>query len=169
MNYLEEWTGLQSSDVLFDTDVNSWSMYTALLNERIFGKKQIVFLIEDEDGEKFGYYLHTTVKEIMWEEKAFEADSESFEFNIQSKDNRLPNPMKFEIKDVKEGGYKLWLNDNDPGFLIFIGDIVLMLKNYKNCCLCSQKNENFDYHGIENALCGKTGFELKRLVVIQMK
>ena len=31
------------------------------LNERIIGKSKLVFLIEDEDGEIFGYYLNTKI------------------------------------------------------------------------------------------------------------
>ena len=63
-NQLEEWTGLKCSDIVFDSDVDNWSVRTSVFNERIIGKKQLVFLIEDKDeGEKFGYYLNTEVVE----------------------------------------------------------------------------------------------------------
>ena len=60
--------------------------------------------------------------------------------------------------------------------LIKLGEIVLEKENTKNESYCSYQNEyndKFDYHGIENALCGKTEdnnpFTPKRILVIQMK
>ena len=45
-----------------------------------------------------------------------------------------------------------------------------MKENYKNESRCYQSEYNFDYHGIENALCGKYEyFTPKRILVIQMK
>ena len=76
----EEWTGLQCSDIVFDSNVDNWSKDTSVFNERIIGKKQLVFLIEDEDGEKFGYYLNTQVIEKYG--KWIETDKKSFHFNL---------------------------------------------------------------------------------------
>jgi hypothetical protein len=50
-----------------------------------------------------------------------------------------------------------------------------LFKNYpneKNKTFCFQNEDNYDYHGIKNALCGKTNptyFTPKRILVIQMK
>ena len=60
---LEEWTGLECGEILFDSTVDDWAMRTSVFDERIIGRKQLIFLIEDEDGEKFGYYLNTEVIE----------------------------------------------------------------------------------------------------------
>ena len=43
----------------------------SVFNERIIGRKQFVFLIEEEGGEKFGYYLNSEViekeiKQLRW-------------------------------------------------------------------------------------------------------
>ena len=59
-------------------------------------------------------------------------------------------------------------------------DIVgLMKENRKNKSYCYQSEEGFNYHGIENALCGKIRywnngewkgkFKPKRILVIQME
>ena len=60
--------------------------------------------------------------------------------------------------------------------LIWLGDISLYKENYKNESCCYQNEDNFDYHGIENALSGKEpneneemSFIPKRILVIQMK
>ena len=99
-NQLEQWTSLKCSDIVFDSNVENWSKHTSVLNEKIIGKKQLAFVIEDEEGEIFGYYLNTKIIE----KKGYqEIDNKSFCFNLQSKDNRLSKPMKFEIKDLKSG------------------------------------------------------------------
>ena len=159
--------------VVFDSDIDNWSRDTSVFNERIIGKKQLVFLIEEEeDGEIFGYYLNTKiVKKYGWQK----TDSKTFQFNLQSKNNRLKQPMKFEIKDLKWGG--IWMYEKSDSRLINFGDIDLKKENDKNKSYCCENKYKFDYHGIENALCGKTNtwrnngnnFTLKRILVIQMK
>ena len=106
--------------------------------------------------------------------KKIETDNKSFEFNLES-NGRLQQPMKFEIKDSKEGGYKLY-EKSDSHFLIRLGDIYLYKENNKNESRCYQNENQFDYHGIEKALCGKIWneddeqyFTPKRILVIQMK
>ena len=43
-----------------------------------------------------------------------------------------------------------------------------MKENDKNGSSCNQHENYFNYHGIENALCGKDEFTPKRILVIQM-
>ena len=42
---IEEWTGLKIGETLFDSNVDNWKENISLLNERIIGKKQLVFII----------------------------------------------------------------------------------------------------------------------------
>jgi hypothetical protein len=100
---------LQCDEVLFDSNRDNWKHGKSVLNERIIGKKQVIFLIEDEDGERFGYYLNT---EVIFEEydQWIETDEKSFHFNFQS-NGRLKQPMKFEIKDLY-WGYVLYEKSN---------------------------------------------------------
>ena len=79
--------------------------------------------------------------------------------------------MKFEIKDLIGGGYVLCKKSDD--YLIWLGDIYLRKEKYKDKSSCVQNENRFSYHGIENALCGKTWgkneyYTLKRILVIQM-
>ena len=160
---LEEWTSLKCSDILFDSDVDDWSEYTSVFDKKVYGKKQLTFIIEDEDGQIFGYYMNSTVKKYSVK---LSTDNNSFEFNLQSH-GRLPKPMKFEIKDLEKGG--IVLNQQSYYFLISLGEIYLQKENHKNDSFCNQDESRFDYHGIENALCGKEYFKTKRILVIQMK
>ena len=75
-----EWTGLKWGETLFDSNVDNWSKDTSVLNERIIGKKQLVFIIEDDRGEIFGYYMNTEVIEKYCERQ--ETDLKSFHFNL---------------------------------------------------------------------------------------
>ena len=160
---IEEWCQMKIGETLFDSDIDDWSQNTSVFNEKIIGKKQLLFLIEDIDGEKFGYYLNTEIIEKYG--KHIATDNKSFHFNIQS-NGRIQHPMKFEIKNSNWGGYKLFKKTDS--YLIFIGNISLKKKSYKES-YCEQDEELFDYHGIENALCGKEHFISKRILVIQMK
>ena len=171
---IEEWTGLKCSDILFDSNVDNWSEETSVFNERIIGKKQLIFLIEDEDNEIFGYYCNTQIIE-KYDYYRQETDFGSFQFNLQSKNNRLKQPMKFEIKDLQYSGIELY-EKSDSG-LICLGNIILCKENKKYQSYCDNNEDDFNYHGIENALCGKTFddwgngdmFISKRILVIQMK
>ena len=172
LKQLEEWTSLKCSDIIFDSNFYNWSYNSSVLNERIIGKKQLIFIIEDEYGEIFGYYFNTYIVEEYYEWN--ETDNKTFHFNLQSKYNRLDKPMKFEIKNLKEGG--ICLSEQSDDWLIRLGDINLRKENKKNRSFCYQNKDKFNYHGIENALCGKSAkkffgesFTPKRILVIQMK
>ena len=77
--------------------------------------------------------------------------------------------MKFEIKYLKKGGIYLYKKSSE--YLMALGDIYLNKENNKNESYCYQSEDHFNYHGIEKALCGKTGdyFTPKRILVIQME
>ena len=173
---LEKWIGLKCCDIIFDSKVDNWSKESNTLNDRIIGKSKLVFIIEDEDNEMFGYYLNSEVmnNRNQWNE----TDEKSFHFNLLSKNYRLPSPMKFEIIDTWNGGYWLW--DELSNRLISIGDICIYKEYMKSLSRCFLRSEyRFNYHGIPNALCGKTTnylefkknentFIPQRIVVIQM-
>ena len=175
---LEKWTGLQYNSIVFDSNIDDWKENTSVFDEKIMGKKQIVFLIEDEDGEKFGYYLNTQITNEKYAGiMPRQTDSKSFEFNLQS-NGRLKQPMKFEIRNINEG-YKV--SEKSSSWLISLGDIILLKENMRHESYCWQYEDKFNYHGVEKALCGKkidkivnqrkygTTFTPKRILVLQMK
>ena len=59
---IEKWTGSGCEEVVFDSDIHNWSINTSVFDVKIIGRRQLVFVIEDERGEKFGYYLNTEIK-----------------------------------------------------------------------------------------------------------
>ena len=113
-------------------------------------------------------WAHTSIRPLG-QAASLQTDKKSFEFNLES-NGRLQQPMKFEIRDCKYGGYFLYEESDDC--LITLGDIILYKANYKSESCCSQNEYYFYYHGIKNALCGKPYYFpliIRRLVVIQMK
>ena len=172
---LEEWTGLECGDVIFDSEIDNWKVNESVFDDKIIGRKQLVIIIEDDHNEKFGYYLNTEIKNEY--NKWISTDNKSFEFNIES-NGRLNEMMKFPIKDIKYGCnlYDKW-NER----LIILGNIILYKENNKNKSLCLQREDKYDYQGIPNTLCGKAKnkdengefkteyFTPFRIVVIQME
>ena len=169
LKQLEEWTGLKCSEVIFDSNDDDWSKDTSVLNERIIGKKQLIFLIEDDRGEKFGYYLNTEVVEKYWKpgDPPVEKDNKSFHFNLQSKNNRLNKPMKFEIIDLYSGGIELYKKSD--GSLIWLGEILLSKENEKGESYFMRYVKPIEDNEIKKELYRKEDFIPKRILVIQMK
>ena len=163
---LNEWTNMECNEILFDSDVDDWSKDTSVFDKKVFKQEQLIFLIEDEDGQKFGFYLDGM---IMSYNRDLPGDDNSFCFNLQS-NGRLDRPMKFEVlksKIFKTNVYHLYPNVDKN--LIRIGDIYLYKKNWKNQSFCQQ--DCFDYHNIEKAISGKCEMECinpKRILVIQL-
>ena len=168
---LEEWTSLDCGDILFDTNIDNWSLHTSNIHERIFGKEQLVFLIEDTDGEIFVYYYNTRISNHFDYVAPKATDNETFLFNIQS-NGRLNEPMKFEIKNRLFGG--MYIRCETHPILIQLGCISLSKENVEGDSKCIELSDRFDFHGIDNAICGKSSrnnkcFTLKRLLIIQME
>ena len=165
MKQIHIWTNLECREIVFDSQKDNWSIGSSSFNQKIKGKKQLLFLIENTNQEKFGYFLNTNVfgNNNQW----IQTDKKSFEFNLKS-NGRLEIPLQFEIINTIEGGYKL-MNKNDE-ILIQIGSICLYKANKSNKSHCNNMNY-FDYYGIEKALSGNIypqTFTPKQFFVIQM-
>ena len=182
---LEEWCELECQEVVFDSIIHNWSKRTSEFNDKIMGKKNLLFLIEDENDQIFGYYLNGRIpyynefgNNVQREPGGTvylveEVGNKTFHFNLKS-NGRIPKPMKFEIIDTKRNVFELF----DPGhpILICLGDIYLekSTKQFDEC-KTFQDETTFNYHGIPNALSGiekirfyGTTFIIKRFIVIQM-
>ena len=166
---LEEWTGLKCGKIIFNSDIDNWDLGSTVFYDRIFGKKQLLFLIEEERGQKFGYYCNTEMLERP--AQRVETDTKTFQFNLYSH-GRLPGPMKFEIRNTQYGGYNAPnKNTRDDYRMISLGDIVIYKEGKKYKSYCCQFDERWDYHGIKNALHGreKINYIPSKVVVIQME
>ena len=160
---IEQWTGKKVGCAIYDTFKDDFKTKIPLVNI-ITEKSQLVFVIEDTEGNKFGYYLATQL------EKKFDAwiptNEHSFTFSLKS-NGRLPGPMKFEQLN-KTYGYYNYSTEN--GKIAFPGyDIYLGIESKQNLHGTRHNPTITNLHGIENPLTGRAGnFILKRFVVIQM-
>ena len=165
MIQLEEWTGKKCGEILFDSDKDDWSN-NKIFNQRLINKCNILFLIEDTNGNKFGGYLNETITKYgnTWNENI--PDSNAFVFSLKSK-GRINGMMKFENKNTN---YSFLLFNNDS-YLMEFGtghDIFLCNKRNKEQSHCKQSSI-YEYHGIIQTLSDNDNFTPKRFVVIQMK
>ena len=170
---LEEWTGVKCSNVIFDSNIDNWKQYESVFNERIIGKKQLVFLIESEDGDKFGYYSHDTIDQNNFKPQYYQS-SDSFLVNISNR-NGILNAIKCQTHNPYN---KVQLFDESDKKLIQIGDILLQKKEYENeSCweelteLLSANNNTKRISSLSSRSNGFKGkqFTPKRIIVLQMK
>ena len=164
---LEEWTWKRCVEIIFDTNKDEWNKNTKF-EEIMFGKKHLIFVIEDDQNNKFGYYFDIMIHSI----DKYVKGNKSFLFSLKS-NGRINGMMKFE--EISGNGFYIHSNSNSKLFEINGG--IDVYKEYK-------KNEStvyyydycFDYHGITKAFhpkLEKNGdrqyFTPKRITVIQMK
>ena len=172
-NQLEQWTGKKCNLILFDSTRDNWTQNTTEFNRKVMGKSQLIFLIEDTNGNKFGYYLNTRVEPNRYNQWVG-TNSGTFFFSLKS-NGRITQGngmMKFEIKETKES--YCFLDSSNERMIALggcFGDITIFHANHKTKCSAYQNEDKFNYHGIPHALYGKVHpqtFTPRRFVVIQM-
>ena len=45
MKQLEEWTEMKCSQIIFNSDVDNWAENTSVFDEKVLGKKQLLFVV----------------------------------------------------------------------------------------------------------------------------
>ncbi|BFU21960.1 trichohyalin, putative [Entamoeba histolytica] len=161
---IEEWTEKRINNILFDSDIDNWNIDTSVFDQRIWNKEDIIIIIEDSRGNKFGGYVNSKIDKV----ESYIYDSKSFLFSLES-NGRIKGMKKFDIKYPE---YAFILHNKSDNCLFEFGlggysDIHVYKENNKTKSYCIQ--DSFDYKGIENALCGKYRFTPKRIIVIEMK
>ena len=163
--YLSQWTNKTIKEELFDSTLHNWSRETSVFDDKIIGKKNLLFIIEDETNNLFGYYLSTEIPPEY--DTCIETTTESFFFTLET-NGRIEHPMKFELIETW-GGYRLG-SKNDK-WLIAFGNYAVIVgkedKKYKS--ECRQYDDEINYHGISYPFCGSYAFKPKRIVVFQME
>ena len=161
---IEKWTNKKLGEIIFDSNIHSWKRNTSILDSKIIGKSKLLFLIEDERNNLFGYYFDSLI-ENKYHTK-IPTNKNSFIFSLRS-NGRINGMMKFEIKKTECG---LWIHKKDDNLLLSLGycDIYLYKDNEKFSSYCKQDNNDFNYNGYLNVLTGSYNFVPKRFFIIQM-
>ena len=159
---IEEWTSKKCEEIVFDSEKDDWSYGgKSTFDSKILNKNQLIFIIEDTEGNRFGGYIDATIDKIGWIE-----DSKSFIFSIESK-GRLNSMKKFNIRKP-EFAFCLYKKSYERLFEIGLEDIHIFKKGSRYGKHYCEQN-SFNYERNQNTLCGKEYFGIKRFTVIQMK
>jgi hypothetical protein len=120
---LENWIGLKYISLLFDSRYDNWSMNDSLFDSCVFGKENIVVVVDDNQGNKFGVYLKAKIDNYQyqefgeWKGEAI-TDPHAFVFSLKNND-RLKGMMKFPIKTTdKDHAFILYKRDSPMLFCI---------------------------------------------------
>ena len=62
---IEEFCDLTLLDVIFDSEYDNWSVSKSVFDQKIFGKENLVFVIEDTEGNLFGGFINSTINDII--------------------------------------------------------------------------------------------------------
>ena len=164
INKIEEWTKLKYNNVIFDTSIDNWTRGNSNFSQKVFGKTNLAFIIQDEKLNEFGCYVKSEINKT--DSKII--DTNAFVFSLHSH-GRLQHPTRFEMKN-KSGEIFCLYNDENPSWLFGIGNSYLfdigVSKKGINADHCVQSS--FDYRGYSNVLIGEKKFIPKRIVVIQL-
>ena len=174
---VEKMCDLRYKELIFDTEICNWDQYTSTFDQRIYGKEQLVFLIEDTKGNMFGGFVNEKINRYEYYQKEQMKgrsiiDENAFVFALKSEGKEIKHPTKMNIlPDEKNNAFTLY--KQDWGVLFSFGggnDIHIMKEKYKTGCYCIQ--QSFDYDGEKCVFVGKEDvvepFTIQRLQVWQM-
>ena len=162
----EEWTGMTSATILFDSTVDLF-MDDSLF-EKVKSKKNIAIIATTTDGDVFGGFYSVAVTE---QEKEFR-DRDVFIFSFESH-GRCETPQMFVLKkEMEDDAGVEFRKDNTYGrFVVFwAGYGRFFLGNEKSLTYCTGLSRGFQ--GIEDTtLTGveREEFTCCRIVAIQLK
>ena len=161
---LEMWTRMKVGEILFDSTIDDYSVGSSIFEQKMLGRSDIVFLIEDNETNKFGYYLSTPV--ILKFGKWIATNKKSFLFSLENV-NRPGQTMKCPIRDTRFGYGALWRTDKS---LCILGNQIVLSRKNSGChCVYEENQKYFNFKNTMNVLRQVGTFTLKRFLVIQMK
>ena len=166
MKKLEEWTNMKCQDVLFDSTKDNWNQNMSVFNNKIIGKRNLIFLVTSSKNVKFGSFIHSPITHIG-EVKKEQSDTTSFTFSFKNRNFR-----KYSIR--RNASTVMWTYNPSDNLLFGIGSNDFNInKNGKQSVLAQQQKPNatFEYGSEAHPFTGESGnnFIHKRVVVIQMK
>ena len=174
ISQIENWSGLKYLALLFDSKYDNWSMNDSIFDSCIFGKENIVVLVDDHQNNRFGVFLKSKIETYQYQEFGewkgqSITDGNAFVFSVKS-NNRFNGMMKFPIKSTdKEHAFILYKRDSPMLFCVGGNDISIKKEEYKSKCFCKQSS--FSYQGKSNCLIGREGsenpFTVMRVRVLQ--
>ena len=161
---IHELTNKQVGNILFDSDIHSWSKDNNEFTRKLNGKKDIIIVIENDARDIFGGYIGSKINigEIINDKKCF-----VFSF----KKNNEWTSKRYNRNGIG-GSYLISIDKRNTlfGFGIVndgFGEDIIVSKKEESCGICQQ--ECYDYNGEKNALTDSNGFSVEHILVYQLK
>ena len=129
MRQLEEWTNKKCTEIVFDSDKDNWSENTSVFDSKVINKSNLIILIEDKEGQKFGGYVNEKITGV----NTWINDQNAFLFSLNS-NGRLNGMMKFNVSNPSRA-FMLYPKTSENNILFRFGykngfsDIRLNLKD----------------------------------------
>ncbi|ELP86170.1 hypothetical protein EIN_328570 [Entamoeba invadens IP1] len=102
---LEEIAQQKISNVLFDSITDDWSKNTSVFGDKINNKTNVLFLVEDDQNNKFGGVLYDEINIDTWIDT-----KTSFIFSLVR--NGILNPIKFDLQFGQNRAFIVSVKDN---------------------------------------------------------
>ena len=164
IKFIEDWTRKKIISIVFDSDEDNWETGKEF-SQYIIGKSNLLFMIDDEQNNRFGGYINSKITES----DKFIHDDNAFIFSLRS-NGRLSKPTQFKIKNPEDAFISI--TDHDRYIFAFGGGYDIKLDSKKTANYANSNPSSYDFRGHEDALYGKiypNRFTPKRWVVYQMK
>ena len=181
INKIEEWTDMKCCEILFDSYRDNWNENTSVFGDKIIGKKELIFIIQDTNNNTFGVYVDTTITHSS----DYTIDSKAFVFSLRK--NGKNDEMKKCIILSKYTDEAFYLENNSSSNLFKFGNytFVICKENQKSECYCREGDHSkyssygtcyyptFQYDKTNlfysDSYEHNHKFTPKRIIVIQMK
>ena len=150
---LQQWSYSGNQRVVFDSDIDDWSIGTSVFTERV-SNKRILLVIEDEDGEIFGYHFSNWMNGDHFGNGAF---------IFVNKPREGKKPIKYLVTDLICTPIPYY--DKDDDILFSVGDIVMYKKEMKEKSYCYEYMNRSQRH-ISNEERKREFFIPKRFMAI---
>ena len=176
INQIESLTKIPFNKVIFDSKTSNCEYSTKDFYQKVFGKDNLLFIVEDTENNIFGAYINVKINKYIYKEGdkykgERVSDENAFVFSLQS-NGRLVEPTKFDIfEEDSRNAFTLYNDTCDELFTVGDGyDICIMKDHCKETSYCHQIS--FYYGEKQNILVGKEGednsFTVQRIQVWQM-
>ncbi|ELP89592.1 hypothetical protein EIN_525870 [Entamoeba invadens IP1] len=157
---LELWSNKRINTVLFDSYKDDYSQGSPTFRMSVVGHKDILVVIEDTDGNKFGGFLYNEITgPDVWIQ-----DKNSFAFSLFS-NGRIDGQQKYKLMDkYSQYAFRCGSDIDKRHRLFYIsGAIGIMKRGFEGDCCFYNKLENV----VDNSFCSGNTFHPKRFVVFQ--
>ena len=111
---IEWWTQFSCGNVLFDSDKDDWNGTNSVFGDRIIFKSNLIFVIEDTNGNKFGGYMFSSINLY----NSWIKDPNSFVFSLKS-NGKFNEMKKFNIKSNSQNAFCLDRKDLNQFLFVF--------------------------------------------------